>query len=81
MVIVHHHAVDKAVDQPPPAFQGVDVHFAELENIELNLLPGKLRLFHFFLDNAQFQFFLGFLHLIQPTLHRGVERAGLDGVQ
>src|SRR5699024_61887 len=33
VVIIYHHAVDKAVNQPPTAFQGVEIHFAELEDI------------------------------------------------
>src|SRR5699024_8018548 len=81
VVIIYHHAVDKTVNQPPPAFQGVDVHFAELENIELNLLSGELRLPDFFFHDAQLQLFFGFFHLIQPTLDRCIESTGLDGVQ
>src|SRR5699024_11488889 len=33
VVIIYHHAVDKTVNQPPPTFQGVEIHFAELEDI------------------------------------------------
>ena len=81
IVIVYDHTINKAINQPSASFQGIGVHFAELENVELNLLSGELRLFHLFLDDAQLQLFLGSFQLVQTAHGRGIENACLDCIE
>lgn len=81
IVIVYDHTINKAINQPSASFQGIGVHFAELENVELNLLSGELRFFHLFLNDAQLQLFFGGFQLVQTALGRGIENACLDCVE